>query len=71
MRTQERPKKHVDIHSCIFNNGYGYDKRGKLVAFINNTPKANIRGMSLKSTLSPFLFLDKNGAYDGQTTYFE
>ena len=74
MRTQERPRKHVDFHSIgnvHLRNGTGSDKRGETIAFRNNTVNANIGGMTLESALFPFLFPHANGAYDGRTTLSE
>ena len=71
MCTQEVPKKHVDFHSIgnvYLQNEIGSDKRREAIAFENNTLNSNIRGMILENALFQFLFPQKNGAYDVQTT---
>ena len=71
MRTQKKPKKHVDFHSIRnvhLRNGVGSDKRGEATTFKNNTLNANIGSMTLENASFPFLFSYKNEAYDDRLT---
>ena len=56
------------IGNVHLQNGTGFDKRGKTIAFENNTLNSNIEGLILESALYPILLPHENRAYDGRTT---
>ena len=74
MRTQTHPTKHADfftIGNVHLRNGSLSDIRGEPITFRRNTLNVEIEGMTLETTLFPFLFPHGHGAYDGRTTLSE